>query len=181
MNNVEHIERAVRSTGGNVTAAAARLGVPKRTLDRRLTKSGARARIRAEMSPPNNGGRPAGNGGKPKRPRSIQTVGPENRVRVERECDADGEFISLADAHGNMVTLKFAPCIGGSAKGDGRGRLADLIVRPDGRSQCEFISAEIQATSADERRRRMCLENAIVRVCGPVVAAQVHEEARRST
>jgi len=172
------IKNALVEAGGKVKGAAERLGVPRRTMDRWVTKTGVRAMVAVDHN--RGGGRPRGR--KPPRPGVVQEIDPDRRVRVERECEAGGEFISLRDVHGNMVTIKFSACVGGgSTKSDGRGRLADLIVRPDGRSQCEFIAAEIQASNAEERKRRMCLENAISRVCGPVVAAQIREEARRNS
>lgn len=172
----QRIVAALAESGGKVKGAAERLGVPRRTMDRWVTKAGARHLVSVDHN--KGGGRPRGR--KPPSPRMVQVIDPDRRVRVERECEGGGEFISLKDALGNMVTIKFTACVGGgSAKGDGRGRLADLIVRPDGKSQCEFIAAEIQASSAEERKRRVCLENAIARICGPQMAARIQEEARR--
>lgn len=171
------IDDALRKSGGSVRAAAEVLGVPRRTLDRKITERGLRSAVAVERN--RGGGRPKGPKG-PTGPKRCATIDPANRVKVERECDAGEEFISLADGRGNMVTIKFVACGSGSARGDGRGRLADLIMRPDGRAQTEFISAEIQASCAEERRRYRCLESAIGRVCGPAMAARVQEEMRKT-
>lgn len=179
--DTNRVREALKRHNGKVDEAAATLGTSRRTLDRAISKHGLGA-LRAPLTARKRGGAPRGTGHPKGTPNRVQTIDPDRRVRVERECDATGEFISLKDARGTMVTIKFSPCDGnGSIKGDGRGKLADLIVRPDGKSQCEFISAELVASSVDERKRRLCLENAISRVCGPELAARVQEEVRRQS
>lgn len=174
------IKEALSEASGDVATAAGALGMPRRSLDRWIQRNGLREQVRAA-----NPNRRKGVGGCPpgtvarKQPRRVSLPDPSRRVRVERECEAGSAFVSLADTHGNMVTIKFVSCSGGSTKSDGRGRLAELIQKPGGQSQTEFIAAEIQATSADERKRRTCLEQAIARVCGPELAVRIQEEARK--
>lgn len=179
--DAERIREALVESGGKVKEAAARLGVPRRTMDRWVTQSGARALVPVDRS--RGGGRPHGCR-PPPRVGLAPGSDPTNRVRVERECDGSGEFISLADSLGNLVTIKFSTGHNGSARGDGRGRLAEIVCSTGkesrGSCQTELVSAELQVSSAEERRRRTCLERAIMRVCGPVVAAKIEEEARKS-
>jgi len=173
---VARIQAALIESGGVVKVAAERLGVSRRTMNRWVAQAGARNLAPIDYS--RGGGRKRGCK-QPARVGIPQKIDVELRVRVERECDASGDFVSLRDASGNMVTIRFVPCVGGgSAKGEGRGRLSNLLLGV-GKNQCEFIAAELQTSNAEERRRRECLERAIIRVCGSAVASQIQEEARK--
>lgn len=176
--NATEVNAALDEAGGKVDEAARTLGVSRRILDRWITNNGLRGSLRERHPRRHGGGCPLGARKRTKAPRIVGLeAGP--RVRVERECEAGGDFISLADSCGTMVTIKFPACGGGSARGNGRGRLAELIERPDGKSQTEFVVAEITVSSAEERKRIARLKSAISKVCGPTMAARVTQEAER--
>lgn len=174
-------KRALAETRGIVVDAARILNVSRATLDRWISRTGLRATLRLTYPRRGSGGCPPGTRTTTRRLRRRPPASADGLLRIERECEVDGEYISIADASGTMVTIRLY------ARTEA-GRLADFIqntrrngadVSARGHSEQTDVAAEIQVSSASERAKAKRIENAIVRICGPAVAARIQEEAAK--